>query len=171
MPVTIEYADGKVHYRGVVVTHLGSTYQAKADTGRPPSHEEDWACLARAGSDAQMPQIKGTFVEGEHYRCLDIVATGGSAFMAKKNDPGACPGSGWQLIASCGRPGRPGQPGQPGQRGERGEPGRDADPAKSIVEWKIDRDKYRVIPVLSSGEFGKPIELRSLFEQFHSEAA
>jgi hypothetical protein len=39
------------------------------------------------------------------------------------------------------------------------------------VTWKIDRERYRAIPVLSNSEFGAPLELRELFETYHAEAS
>ena len=38
-----------------------------------------------------------------------------------------------------------------------------------IASWQIDRDNVAV-PVMSDGRDGPPLELRSLFEQFHTEA-
>ena len=38
------------HYRGDIVTHRGSTFQARCDTAHEPPHK-DWICVARAGVD------------------------------------------------------------------------------------------------------------------------
>ncbi len=56
---------------------------------------------------------------------------GGSCFVARRNDPGPCPGDGWQLIAQRG------QRGEAGLRGERGEPGHRG-PAGRIASATID---------------------------------
>jgi hypothetical protein len=39
-----------VYYEGDVVAYDGGTFQAKRDTGQPPSHA-DWTCLATAGRE------------------------------------------------------------------------------------------------------------------------
>ena len=162
------FEDGAVHYEGNIVLHAGSTYQARSDTARAPPHD-DWGCIAARGSDAVMPKIVGTYREGESYLAMNIVALGGSSFMARADDPGPCPGEGWQLIASAGRQGKPGPQGDRGEagtRGERGLPGI----APVILGWKIDRAAYSAAPIMSDGSEVEPLQLRQLFEQFHDEA-
>ena len=39
------------------------------------------------------------------------------------------------------------------------------EPAPTITGWRIDREGYAAVPVLSNGTEGAPLELRSLFEQ------
>ncbi len=148
---------------------MGSTYQARCDTARPPPHE-DWACIAAKGRDAPMPVISGTYREGESYSYLNIVALGGSSFIARTDDPGPCPGEGWQLIASAGKPGRPGPLGPRGEAGLRGERGPAGEPAPTILGWKIDREAYAATPIMSDNSNVEPLQLRPLFEQFHTEA-
>jgi hypothetical protein len=161
-----KYVEGSVHYRADVVSHRGATFQALCDTAREPPHD-DWICLAAAGRDAPMPRVRGTFSETERYLRHDIVALGGSSFIARKDNPGPCPGADWQLIASAGKPGRQGIK---GERGEAGAPGPQGAAAPIIVGWQIDRAAYTATPVMSDGGEGPPLELRTLFEQFHSEA-
>jgi hypothetical protein len=48
-------------------------------------------------------------------------------------------------------------------RGPKGEP------APQITAWKIDRERYRAVPLYSDGKFGPAIELRDLFQQFLNE--
>ena len=167
LPLARSWSD-QIHYEGDVVSHDGATWQAQRDTGKPPPHH-DWICLAARGNDAVWPKIVGTWREGESYRSMNIVALGGSSFMARADDPGPCPGDGWQLIASAGRQGKPGPQGErgtPGACGERGLPG--ITPA--ILGWKIDRAAYSATPIMSDGSDVEPLQLRPLFEQFHSEA-
>lgn len=123
LPLVKAWADG-VHYQGDAVTHDGATWQAVRDTGRAPPHE-DWICLAKAGRDGEDGRsftVRGTWGEAVEYRALDVVALNGGAFVARKDEPGPCPGDGWQMIAMQGKPGRPGERGI-GARGERGEAG------------------------------------------------
>jgi hypothetical protein len=166
-PVVRDWVD-QIHYDGDVVRHGGASWQARCDTGRAPPHE-DWVCIAARGNDAVMPKIVGTWREGEAYRAMNIVALGGSSFMARTDDPGPCPGEGWQLIASAGRQGKPGPQGErglPGTCGERGLPGI----VPAILGWKIDRASYSATPIMSDGSDVEPLQLRALFEQFHNEA-
>ncbi len=166
LPVARDWAPGIVHYAGTVVAHAGGAFQATRDTGQAPGHA-DWSCLARPGRDAAMPTVRGTFAEGETYAALDIVALGGSSFIARQDAPGPCPGPAWQLIASAGKPGKPGPKGDHGAPGARGERGPAGEPAPTIIGWNIDREAYTAQPVMSDNSEAPPLELRALFEQFH----
>jgi hypothetical protein len=124
LPVAKEWADG-VTYEGEVRTHGGSLWQARKDTGREPGHE-DWICLAARGNDgrdAVQIEIMGTFDPEGSYRALNVVALNGATFIAKQDDPGPCPGEGWQLMSAQGKRGNPGEPGKKGDPGIRGLPG------------------------------------------------
>jgi hypothetical protein len=101
-----------------------------------------------------------------HYHTLDIVALDGGSFIARRDDPGDCPGDGWQLIASAGRRGRPGVQGERGEKGESGERGL---PAPTMLGWEIDREGYSATPIMSDGSQLSALELRGLFEQFVGE--
>jgi hypothetical protein len=114
-----------------------------------------------------MPKIIGTYREGEVYSFLNIVALGGSSFIARQDDPGPCPGEGWQLIASAGRPGKQGPKGERGEAGSRGERGPQA---ATIIGWKIDRERYSATPIMSDNSVAEPLQLRGLFEQYQVEA-
>jgi hypothetical protein len=131
LPVAKQWADG-VHYAGEIVIHEGSTYQAGKDTGRSPPHE-DWSCIARAGADGATFAIEGTY-DGTRsdYRRLNVVALNGGTFVARRDNPGPCPGDGWQLLAS------PGKRGQPGERGPAGGPGARGLPGSPVVAISIE---------------------------------
>ena len=162
LPIAKAWEPQAVHYQGAVVTHEGETFQALKDTGQaPPS--ADWICLAAAGEDALVPTIRGTWATNENYARLDIVALNGCSFIARKDDPGECPGAGWQLIASAGKAGIKGPPGNKGDRGERGLVG---EPGPVIIGWQVDRQNYRALPVLSDGSEASPLNLRELFEEY-----
>jgi hypothetical protein len=67
--------------------------------------------------------IRGTWAAENQYQALDVVALNGAAFVAKIDNPGPCPGEGWQLMSAQGKRGAPGERGDKGDKGERGEPG------------------------------------------------
>jgi hypothetical protein len=177
LPAVRAFVAGAVHYRGDVVADAGGLFQATKDTGQPTSHA-DWTCLARAGcngSDGKSIEVRGTFDPAAKYGRLDIVALNGGSFIARQDDPGECPGPGWQLFASPGKRGEPGVRGSPGTPGAPGAPGAKGDPgvrgergfaAVLIREWKLDRSTYTATPIMSDGSEGPPLELRSLFVQF-----
>jgi hypothetical protein len=151
-----------------VVCHDGATWQALRDTGHAPPHE-DWIPIARAGRDARMPTPVGTFDAERKYQALDVVAINGASFIARHDDPGGCPGEGWQLMARQGARGIAGPRGEKGDRGAQGDRGEKGAPAPKITEWKVDREKYAATPVMSDGHQGPALELRDLFKQFQDE--
>ena len=122
LPVVRAWVD-RVYYEGEVVIRHGATWQASGDTGRaPPAQRLDMP--AAAGEDGRSPTVR------EHlgrrmavYSALDIVALNGGQFIARHDNPGPCPGDGWQLLASAGqaRPARRAR--RPGDC--RGLPGKD----------------------------------------------
>jgi hypothetical protein len=99
-------------------------------------------------------RVRGTYQASASYARGDVVALDGGSFLARRDDPGKCPGDGWQLMA------RQGQRGVAGERGERGPPGKDA---PRIDRWIVDRAALTVTPVYSDGIFGPALELRALF--------
>src|SRR5262249_42003687 len=116
--------------------------------------------LPAATAIASPCAARSTRPKSQEYRRLDVVALNGGCFIARKDVPGPCPGSGWQLLASQGKRG---VAGEKGERGPKGDPGlSDA----TIREWKVDRVRYVATPVMSDGREGPPLELRGLFEQF-----
>lgn len=125
----------RVYYQGEVVTFAGSTYQARSDTGRAPPHA-DWTVIAAAGADGRSAKhfrIRGTYEPAEVYEELDVVAFNGASFVARHDDPGECPGDGWQLMSVQGRRGKPGEPGPKGDKGD----GQKAVLAASVDEYGV----------------------------------
>lgn len=114
----VRFWSDAVHYEGDVVCHNGSTYQAAKDTAKEPPHD-DWVCLAFRGRDGRGFNIRSTWEAGAEYDEMDIVQLNGASFAARKDNPGPCPGAGWQLIAMQGKQGKPGQ----AVKGDRGLPG------------------------------------------------
>src|SRR5262245_12569947 len=84
LPLVKLWTPETVFYAGDVVAYDGGTYQAKRDTGQPPSHA-DWICLATAGRDGNSITVRGTFDESVSYRCLDVAALNGGSFVALKD--------------------------------------------------------------------------------------
>jgi hypothetical protein len=124
LPTARSWED-RVYYEGEAATFGGATYQASRDTGRSPPHE-DWNCIASAGRDGldgRSFEIRGTYKTEDEYRALNVVALNGGAFVAKRDEPGPCPGEGWQLIASQGKQGKPGERGGIGPKGDNGPSG------------------------------------------------
>jgi hypothetical protein len=172
LPICKRWSEG-VHYAGEVVSHDGGTYQATKDTAQIPGTGNDWIRLARPGRDAITPEVRGTFDDKAKYQHLDIVALNGSSFVARRDDPGSCPGDGWQLLASAGKGGGRGEQGprgETGPQGPQGERGVGGDAAQTIVGWTVDPERYSILPVLADGKKGPPIELYKLFKQFALEA-
>jgi Collagen triple helix repeat (20 copies) len=164
LPIVKLWRQDEITYEGNVVIHDGSTYQALKDTAQVPGGDH-WICLAAAGRNARTPFVRGTYDDGATYAALDIVALNGSAFMARRDNPGGCPGEGWQMIAAQGKRGIAGPK---GERGAQGEKGRDG---SVIREWEIDRKNYTATPIMSDGSRGRKLELRGLFEQFQDEVS
>jgi hypothetical protein len=166
LPVAKTWQPESVTYQAEFVSHEGALYQARKDTAQAPGGSE-WVCVARGGRDGMTPTIRGTYDVHEDYKMLDVVAFDGASFIARKDDPGICPGPGWQPLSRQGKPGRRGESitGPRGEKGEKGEPG------PSIMSWQIDRERYRASPLMSDGTVGPMLELRPLFEQFLSETS
>jgi hypothetical protein len=192
LPVSKIWHPESVSYEAQLVSHDGALYQALRDTAQCPGGS-DWVCVARAGRDGcdgRTPKISGSYDVCKKYERLDIVVCDGASFIAQRDDPGLCPGDGWQLLASRGRAGDKGEPGPlgkkgehgekglpgprgekglPGPRGERGDKGERGEPGALIVGWQIDRPTYRAFPILTDGQLGPELNLRELFEQYHDE--
>jgi hypothetical protein len=110
-----------------------------------------------------VPRVKGTFSEHETYSALDICALNGGLWLAKFSNPGPLPGEGWQLM-SC--RGSKGERGLVGPRGERGEVGPQGEPGPGITGWKVDREKFRITPLLKGGHYGPPVDLLPMFQEY-----
>ena len=161
-----------MHYEIDVGTHDGPLWEARGDTMHAPPHS-DWICLARAsrnGRDGRSPNVCGTYDAREKYERLDIVALDGASFVAKRDNPGLCPGDGWLLLSQQGKPGHRGES-ITGPRGEKGDKGERGEAGATVVSWQLDRQRYRVSPLMSDGKVGPMLELRGLFEQFLSETS
>ena len=79
--------------------------------------------VATAGRDGRGIVSRGTFDATAEYQQNNLVACNGASWIALHDNPGVCPGNGWQLVASPGKRGVPGQKGDRGERGPKGEQG------------------------------------------------
>jgi Collagen triple helix repeat (20 copies) len=148
LPIVKQWTDC-VHYEGDVVTLEGRTYQAVRDTGKAPGGADDWICLAERGangSDGRSLRVCTTWSKDVEYEALDVVAMNGGAFVARYANPGACPGKGWQMIASQGKCGKPGERGAKGDRGDRGMPG------LTVVRMECDLDGLMTVTMSDGSE-------------------
>ena len=122
--------------------------------------QRDIRAETKAMLDAALAtKVRGTFSPASTYVRGDMVALDGGTFVARRDNPGKCPGDGWQLMA------KQGQRGIAGPAGPRGPMG------ATITGWILDRENFRVTPKMSDGSLGPPLELRALFEDGHSDAA
>lgn len=92
--------------------------------------------------------VRGTYEPDIEYGAGDTVALNGGSFVALTDDPGPCPGAGWQMWA------RQGKPGQKGERGERGDVGERGPPGATIrlVGGRVDTDRMELVLVQEDGE-------------------
>jgi hypothetical protein len=136
-------------------------------------------------------RMRGTYDDAELYLANDVVALNGSSFAALRDNPGACPGDNWQLMASAGKRGERGQRGPQGERGM----------AAPVLRWitfdtarmalsilmtdgsstriplvgvfksvRVDPSDYSIKVTMSDGA-ELAFSVRSLFEQFLDETA
>jgi hypothetical protein len=102
LPLVKLWKPETVYYAGDVVAYDGGTFQARRDTGQPPSHA-DWTCLATAGRDGKSLVVRGTFDDAAEYHCLDVVALNGGSFIAKQGPARRVPRP---RLAAAGEPGQ-----------------------------------------------------------------
>ena len=163
LEIVKDHVEGRVYYeRNLMVAGDGALYQAECDTAATPPHA-DWRCITRAGRDGKDAlnfRVEGTYDPDEKYRRLSIVMLNGSSFVARHDDPGPCPGDGWQLFTSVGKRG------QQGPKGERGSAGPLAI-APRIASTEIDAN-YNLL-ILYTDNSCDTIPLRPAFEQFQME--
>jgi hypothetical protein len=153
------YVEGAVHYEGDIVLRDGSTYLATRDTGRAPPDEEHWICVAAGGLDGLSFRVRGTYQPGEPYSRLDVVALNGGSFVARRNNPGACPGDDWQALCFQGKKGPVGPKGDRGECGPHG---------SSIASCELEPARYTLILNHSDGT-SVSINLRPFFEVYDAE--
>jgi hypothetical protein len=110
------------------------------------------------GVDGRSFNMRKTYDPAEKYFQNDVVTLNATWFVARKDDPGTCPGADWKAgpVGKTGPKGEPGAPGEPGK-------------VRDVVSWDVDRKRFQAVPILSDGSKGPPLNLRPLFEQFQAE--
>jgi hypothetical protein len=123
------------------------------------------ARLAEAETPAKFFTVRGTYSPAEKYRALDVVVRDNTWFVARRDDPGECPGPGWQ----AGPVGKRGEKGVPGERGPRGEQGAPGKAAPDLLGATV--ADYDLIFVTKDGETkpGPRVSLLPMFRKFASE--
>ena len=97
LPLVKLWMPETVYYAGDVVAYDGGTFQAKRDTGQPPSHA-DWICLATAGRDGNSITVRGTFNETS-----SLATAAASSRSRMRRVPARAPaGNCWRAKASAG---------------------------------------------------------------------
>jgi hypothetical protein len=165
-PVLEHWEEDRVYHEGELVVFSGASYQAIKDTARVPT-AQDWRCIAARGNDGRDFNVRGTFDPSVAYQALDVVTLNHGWFVAKRDNPGPCPGNDWQS-------GPVGKRGDKGERGPRGLPGPSGQDALEWVGVKIDRSAYALVAVMSVARlslwFNRELEkLRSEVDQCRAE--
>jgi len=128
--------------------------------GEPGPPGADSTVPGPPGPEPYVGEVCGLYEPGRDYRKFDLVTLNGSEWRARGDNPGALPGEGWALAGQSGSRGRP---------GERGERGISGPPGPAIIAWET-RD-YRIVPVMSDGSVGPPLDLREFFASYDAERA
>ena len=168
LPIAKEWTRETVFYEGYVVTYDGGSYQALRDTGEPPDNETYWRFVSQLL--VATPRQSGTVARSRKTRSTQPMTRSRSTA-----------GRSWHFVTirahvlvpdgSCLlRQANAALPAKPGPRGPAGIAGPTGVDAAAVVGWDIDRATYTVVPIMSDGSSGPPLNLRGLFEQFLDEA-
>jgi hypothetical protein len=153
----VPWVEGSITYQGDLVTADGGSWQAVRDTAAKPGAGDDWRLIAAPGAPGLSLKIRGTFSATERYRALDVVTLDYGWFVARRDDPGECPGPGWQS----------GPVGKRGEKGPRGETGPQGAPGKAAPHWVgVKIDGFELVAVMSDGTIGPRISLEPMFASF-----
>jgi hypothetical protein len=149
------WESGKVNYQADVVLFVGSSWQAVRDTAQMPNEKSsDWQLVAAGGKPGRSFVVRGTWNPEADYHELDVVTLDHGWFVARRDNPGPCPGAGWQ----SGPTGKKGEKGLPGERGPRGRDG------LQLADLKFDGADCAVVAVMDDGSEGLRIGLRELLD-------
>jgi hypothetical protein len=161
LPPMRQWVPGEATLAGEIVAHQGAAWSARRNTGAEPKDGPDWVCASapgQAGENGRDFRLRGIWSPAKTYRELDVVSHNGGAWAARRDEPGVCPGEGWQCFSM---PGKRGPAGETGARGEKG----DGVGLLRISAWTI-AEGYLAIPELSNGQVGAALDLRPVLERF-----
>jgi hypothetical protein len=166
LPVVRQWVVHTAALQGELFAFHGAMWQAKMNTGQEPQ-DGHWVCVSAPGRDGEAGRslrTRGLYRQGGTYKELDLVVCNGSSFVAKRDNPGDCPGEDWQISALVGKR---------GEAGDRGLPGPKADVAAieramRISAWTAG-DDYVVTPTHANGLAGATLNLRPYFEKYFNE--
>jgi hypothetical protein len=157
-PPIVRRWEPRIYDAGAWVVRDGAIFQAQEQTGKE-WHQADWLCVVEKPADGRSFEICETYDPNIAYRALSVVTLNNSWFIAKRDNPGPCPGEDWK-SGPVGKRGKDGVPGLPGFLVSQGR-------LKSA--GRVDPRAYAAVPVMSDGSEGAPLVLRDLFEQFLTE--
>jgi hypothetical protein len=161
MPPFKQWTPNTAALAGDLYAHNGAAWSAQCRTASEPKDGEHWQCVSAPGKDGENGRgfrPRGIWSSAKTYRELDVVSHNGGAWAARRDDPGVCPGEGWQCFSM---PGKRGPAGETGARGEKG----DGVGLLRISAWAI-AEGYLAIPELSNGQIGAALDLRPVLERF-----
>jgi hypothetical protein len=164
LPVVKQWLVNTAALAGEMFAHHGAMWQCRANTGQEPQDGSNWLCVSAPGRDGEPGKslrTRGLFRQGGSYKELDVVVHNGGSWVARVDNPGPCPGEGWQ-VASL-----PGKRGEQGERGLPGEKGASAASAR-ITAWTM-KDDYVAVPQHEGNRSGAPLNLRPYFEKYFQE--
>jgi hypothetical protein len=167
LPVVRQWISHTAALQGEMFAHHGAMWQAKTNTGQAPQEGANWLCVSAPGKDGEPGRglrIRGLYHSAKTYRELDVVVSNGSSFVAKCDNPGPCPGDGWEVNALVGKR---------GEEGPRGEAAPKVDvvaigKAARIASWTMGGD-YMAVPKNEGGHIGAPLDLRPYFQKYFDE--
>jgi hypothetical protein len=132
-PPIVRRWEPRIYDAGAWVVRDGAIFQAQEQTGKE-WHQADWLCVVEKPADGRSFEICDTYDPNIAYRALSVVTLNNSWFIAKRDNPGPCPGEDWKS-------------GPVGKRGKDGVPGSAASVAFLASLGRL-RSTGRSIPVL-----------------------
>jgi hypothetical protein len=116
-PPIVRRWEPRIYDAGAWVVRDGAIFQAQEQTGKE-WHQADWLCVVEKPADGRSFEICDTYDPNIVYRALSVVTLNNSWFIAKRDNPGPCPGEDWK----SGPVGKRGKEGLPGFAGEAASP-------------------------------------------------
>jgi hypothetical protein len=167
LPVVRQWIPNTAALQGELFAHGGALWQCRQNTGQPPQDGPNWVCVSAPGRDGEPGRslrTRGLYRRDGNYKELDLVVLNGSSFIARRDNPGECPGEDWQVNTLVGKRGEAGERGQPGPRADAAA----IEKAMRISGWTAG-DDYNATLTHANGQSGATLDLRPMFERFFGE--